>query len=323
MGTYGPFPARTGQYYRDQVVMLQSEITPSDATAKRHPALNDAGEIGDDSPCVSCGYNLRGLRMEGLCPECGTPIRKSLPPDMLRYAPEKWLRLVQIGAVVLWGSQLMSIEDYVIGLFYIAEGIDRQATSVWEAAGLLGLHVLGCYLLTVREKHSFETTQARRYRWIARAGMTAFALNAIRVKLTGGWMQDAARPISLIVEAGMLIAVVAVFLYLRCLLRRIPRPRWTRSIMFVIVAHCVERIASLSIIVPYLAIKLGGDSEQNFTNVARPLFRAYEIADFIAEIAWIPFALVYVWILARFMFYIERILKDRKKEKTRASLAQS
>ena len=32
-----------------------------------------------DAPCAQCNYNLRGLRSDGKCPECGTPIWVSLP----------------------------------------------------------------------------------------------------------------------------------------------------------------------------------------------------------------------------------------------------
>ena len=33
--------------------------------------------IGDNLPCHACGYILRGLKFDGLCPECGEPIRDS------------------------------------------------------------------------------------------------------------------------------------------------------------------------------------------------------------------------------------------------------
>ena len=30
-----------------------------------------------DLPCVECGYNLKGLQIEGNCPECGLPLRST------------------------------------------------------------------------------------------------------------------------------------------------------------------------------------------------------------------------------------------------------
>jgi predicted amidophosphoribosyltransferase len=32
------------------------------------------GAIDTDQLCGQCGYNVRGLRWGGLCPECGSPI---------------------------------------------------------------------------------------------------------------------------------------------------------------------------------------------------------------------------------------------------------
>jgi hypothetical protein len=40
--------------------------------------LDAAGYIDQDRPCGQCGYNLRGLRPEGRCPECGTDVATTL-----------------------------------------------------------------------------------------------------------------------------------------------------------------------------------------------------------------------------------------------------
>jgi len=32
-------------------------------------------EIAHDAHCHRCGYNLRGLKPSGRCPECGAPVR--------------------------------------------------------------------------------------------------------------------------------------------------------------------------------------------------------------------------------------------------------
>ena len=33
--------------------------------------------VGDTLACVGCGYDLRELSEDGVCPECGTPIARS------------------------------------------------------------------------------------------------------------------------------------------------------------------------------------------------------------------------------------------------------
>jgi hypothetical protein len=37
-----------------------------------------ASELGGDLPCVRCGYNLKGLSIRSVCPECGTPMGATL-----------------------------------------------------------------------------------------------------------------------------------------------------------------------------------------------------------------------------------------------------
>lgn len=61
--------------------------------------------IDGPRPCMSCGYNLQGLRADGVCPECGRPIRsrKDVPryTDNLVNAPLGYLRVFSFGCLVL------------------------------------------------------------------------------------------------------------------------------------------------------------------------------------------------------------------------------
>lgn len=40
--------------------------------------LGLASELTGDLPCVKCRYNLKGLTVKGMCPECGTSVRTTL-----------------------------------------------------------------------------------------------------------------------------------------------------------------------------------------------------------------------------------------------------
>jgi hypothetical protein len=53
------------------------ETDPEHSSAPANAGL-DADIVEGDRPCVNCGYNLRGLGKDGVCPECGTPISFSL-----------------------------------------------------------------------------------------------------------------------------------------------------------------------------------------------------------------------------------------------------
>lgn len=61
--------------------------------------------ITTDRTCVKCGYNLRGLSIGGVCPECGRKIQshKHLPryADQMIAAPMPWLRGFSLGTLLL------------------------------------------------------------------------------------------------------------------------------------------------------------------------------------------------------------------------------
>lgn len=59
--------------------------------------------VEGDRPCRRCGYNLRGLPVQGKCPECGTKIRvgRSGAIDTLVAAPRGYLRRLARGFTLL------------------------------------------------------------------------------------------------------------------------------------------------------------------------------------------------------------------------------
>lgn len=61
------------------------------------------GTLLFNTPCRRCGYDLRGLRESGNCPECGTPVGRSVMGDLLRFADPVWLRKISGGlSILLW-----------------------------------------------------------------------------------------------------------------------------------------------------------------------------------------------------------------------------
>jgi hypothetical protein len=70
-------------------------------------------QIIGDLPCRSCGYNLRTLATNGLCPECATPIASSLRGDLLREADPNWLRQMHTGCKLEYGAIWAAWISYV------------------------------------------------------------------------------------------------------------------------------------------------------------------------------------------------------------------
>ncbi len=65
--------------------------------------------LADDRPCLQCGYNLRGLSPAGACPECGTPVQRSLLGNLLVYSSREYVRQLVIGVRLIWWSITIAI----------------------------------------------------------------------------------------------------------------------------------------------------------------------------------------------------------------------
>lgn len=70
-----------------------------------------ATELGGDLPCARCRYNLRGLSIRAVCPECATPVRATLlavvDPMASELRPVHWPRLTA-GGLILWSAAALA-----------------------------------------------------------------------------------------------------------------------------------------------------------------------------------------------------------------------
>ena len=69
----------------------------SDGSTAPSIAVSADGRLAEDRLCIDCGYNLRGLRPDGLCPECGGAVAASLRGLKLEAASLPWLRSIRGG----------------------------------------------------------------------------------------------------------------------------------------------------------------------------------------------------------------------------------
>lgn len=82
--------------------------------------LDADGRIDQDISCLECDYNLRTLRYDGVCPECGTKVRDAILGDFLHYADAGWVRRLSLGSKIVWWWLAGTVLVFLILLCAIA-----------------------------------------------------------------------------------------------------------------------------------------------------------------------------------------------------------
>ena len=107
-------PVEDGQGYR-----LEAE-PPSPPAAHPADANLESDTVGDDAICLQCGYSIRGLPHGGRCPECGTPIERSLQGNLLRYSSPAYLATLNRGVLLILAAIAAQVICILGGLILIA-----------------------------------------------------------------------------------------------------------------------------------------------------------------------------------------------------------
>jgi hypothetical protein len=146
-------------------------------------SLDADGRVAGDVPCLQCGYNLRTLRVEGACPECGAPVIKSLDTVRLLFADLRWLQVMVRGLdLALLGVVLLPVMGIAA-----AELVNRvrlpTATIAWDSAlpWLVAMSpniIIGCgiWMLTRAEPGHHGNERRKLRRTIRIAGLTSCVL---------------------------------------------------------------------------------------------------------------------------------------------------
>ena len=207
----------------------------ADATGPTGPG-ESRGAVALDTPCRTCGYNLRGLSRDGQCPECGAPVSQSLGNHLLRHSDPAWLDTLARGA----GLILLSIvAGIVLGLLV---GIGVQV-AVWQGAGnaagtvaLLGgglgllvgaVQVYGAWLLTEPDPSGVGEDQYGTVRKVVRVALIVGLVSSGLNLLANTLPPEPRQVVALAAGALGLVQVAGFFaglLYLRRLAMRVPDP---------------------------------------------------------------------------------------------------
>jgi hypothetical protein len=86
------------------------------------PPLDPRGFIAAHTPCGTCQYELLGLKPDGVCPECGSPVASSFTGPLLRCVPMPSLLRLRFGLrLVLAGYACLAVMALMVFAIYTSQ----------------------------------------------------------------------------------------------------------------------------------------------------------------------------------------------------------
>jgi hypothetical protein len=204
--------------------------------------LDGQGRLDEDIVCRKCGYNLRGLLADSVCPECGTPVGRSTHGDLLRFCDPAWVGTLASGmnwivaGIICYTGIICYIGSVVLMmlLFRALGGPGSLAWFQWAVLAIGLVSLIGHWRLTTPDPVRVEAEPSITARSLVRIAMSASFVMSISAT---GAMQagrvvgvGVAMSVISVVQSGLgLIGTIAVFVYARQLALRIPDERLARS----------------------------------------------------------------------------------------------
>jgi len=256
-------------------------VVDHELAARRHDLATT------DLPCLNCGYNLRGLTEDGRCPECGTPVERSLHGNLLIYSAADYLRTMHLGLVVIIASVIASVAVSIVfialtilfGAFAASQNAPASAATavtMTEVAATLfasaiGLVTLvGWWMFSAPDPAIIGQETGSRARVIVRTTVAISAaatiLQAVFETASASTVNPAVHVAVVGTTAASLIAGIVKFfaamLYIRWLAPRLPSraiDKKARQYMWlipllVLVTPCTIYISLLVALVLYLLL---------------------------------------------------------------------
>lgn len=244
----------------------------SSAPAATRVELDAAGRLLDEIACRSCGYNLRGLPVDGACPECLTAIGRSVHGDLLQYCDPKWVERLAFGARLYVISILIGILfGLMVGVIFGAIAVATRTVSAWAIAlvtviygAIMIVKLIAVWQMTSPDPGCNESEQPLTTRAIARwalilSSLCGSVLGFLEAGKTAARFAAPPGAVTVDMPAWFLAAGTAVFAltgavclfrYAQDIARRVPDDKLARSTRIVMwgfvlttaLFHCVDLI---------------------------------------------------------------------------------
>lgn len=189
-------------------------------------------EISEDTVCLTCEYNLRGLGSDGRCPECGTAIGRSLRGDFLRFADPQYVRALAKGVtLMLWG-----VAVGIVGVILRSgPGAATDESGVGAITDIIAslVTMIGAWIVTTPDPNKLDAaktfTARRLIRLFAVLSLGYMLMNLVQVLAQqttsmSGATSAILTACGLVFGACWIISFLAQLSYFRSLAVRIPNP---------------------------------------------------------------------------------------------------
>lgn len=205
-------------------------VPPGDHPATLDLEFDEDGRIAQDLACRRCGYNLRGLELETVCPECRTAVGWSAKGNLLRYANPGWVENLARGSDWLVGAVIMMAVSYC--LQFGGTGFD------WlYSLATIGVALFGTWMTTAQEHSDDAIDQNWSLRRSARvAGIAALVLALPPMMVFG---TTAAVTAWIFRGGAWIVAFVLIVLHLKALALRVPSAGLSRLGTVVLFGYAV------------------------------------------------------------------------------------
>jgi hypothetical protein len=231
---------------------------------------NSDSRIAIDLPCIRCGYNLRTLRADGACPECGESIGRSTSGEFLRLAPPDWVHALAAGTLIVTLVLGGVIGIAVTALFERFLSTPSPLALFLSCGSVLALAapillIMGTVGMTIPDPSAEGRPEGLTARRLARWCAAGFGV-ALTLLFT-------LAPVSpeVVLIPGLVLCVASLALlppallrHLHNLLQRVPSPNLARiSAWLIWPVLGVEFVAALAVLAesPFASQRLRGGSE--------------------------------------------------------------
>jgi ribosomal protein L37E len=229
-------------------VSAYQPASPLPPLARVADAVGADGKIRVDVPCRQCGYNLRSLRRDARCPECGFPVIRCLRRDDLGYGDPAYVRRIALGAYLLLGAPVAWMTMFLLGAF----GFGARFAAYTLAA-------VAAWLVTTPDPSGIGEAEYGNTRRVARAliplGLLATPLSLVYHTTASDAVMAIMTLLIACVWAVAFVGLLGLVRYLQCLAIRTGSTEALRELTraFRGIALCVPPLA----VVCFLKVRYG------------------------------------------------------------------